>query len=216
MLGLRVILGVFEAGYFPGCAYLLSTWYTRYELQKRNAVFFLIGSMANGLSGILAYGLIEMGGLGHLSGWRWIFVVRLIPPIPKLSFTLPDGRPPNHPLGHPRRPPNRRLPRGKQQIIPLPQPPRIRIRRLPHCRRPRRRHPHSLHTHHLPLPRLRSQNLGLRPPRLLRRNKHLRNRVLPPLNPTQFPALLPPENPMPDRTTLCRCCACHVLLRCLR
>ncbi|KAE9369927.1 MFS general substrate transporter [Stipitochalara longipes BDJ] len=75
MLGLRVILGVFEAGYFPGCVYLLSTWYTRYELQKRNAVFFLIGSMANGLSGILAYGLIQMGGLGHLSGWRWIFII---------------------------------------------------------------------------------------------------------------------------------------------
>jgi MFS transporter, ACS family, DAL5 transporter family protein len=76
MLGLRIILGAFEAGYFPGCAYLLSTWYTRYELQKRNAVFFLIGSMASALSGILAYGIIQMDGLGGLSGWRWIFVVR--------------------------------------------------------------------------------------------------------------------------------------------
>src|SRR4051794_39557526 len=43
MVGLRIILGVLEAGFFPGCAYLLSTWYTRYELQKRNAVFYLIG-----------------------------------------------------------------------------------------------------------------------------------------------------------------------------
>lgn len=75
MLGLRVILGVFEAGYFPGCVYLLSTWYTRYELQQRNAVFFIIGSMASALSGIAAYGIIQMGGLGHLSGWRWIFIM---------------------------------------------------------------------------------------------------------------------------------------------
>lgn len=27
--GLRVLLGVLEAGYFPGCVYLLSCWYTR-------------------------------------------------------------------------------------------------------------------------------------------------------------------------------------------
>lgn len=29
LLALRLILGIFEAGYFPGCVYLLSTWYTR-------------------------------------------------------------------------------------------------------------------------------------------------------------------------------------------
>jgi MFS family permease len=76
MLGLRVILGVLEAGFFPGFAYLLSTWYTRYELQKRNAVFYLIGSMASAMSGILAYGIMQMNGLAGLAGWRWIFIVR--------------------------------------------------------------------------------------------------------------------------------------------
>lgn len=75
MLALRIVLGILEAGFFPGCAYLLSTWYTRYELQKRNAVFYLIGSLASALSGILAYGLMQMDGLGNLSGWRWIFVM---------------------------------------------------------------------------------------------------------------------------------------------
>jgi len=81
MVGLRIILGALEAGFFPGCAYLLSTWYTRYELQKRNAVFYLIGSLASALSGILAYGIMEMGGRGGLSGWRWIFVVRFASPL---------------------------------------------------------------------------------------------------------------------------------------
>lgn len=76
MVGLRVILGVLEAGFFPGCAYLLSTWYPRYELQKRNAVFYLIGSMASAFAGILAYGLMQMAGLAGLNGWRWIFIVR--------------------------------------------------------------------------------------------------------------------------------------------
>ncbi len=31
MAALRVILGVLEAGFFPSCVYLLSTWYTRCE-----------------------------------------------------------------------------------------------------------------------------------------------------------------------------------------
>lgn len=74
-MGLRALLGLFEAGFFPGCAYLLSTWYPRYELQKRNAVFYLIGSVASAFSGILAYGLSQMGGLQGLAGWRWIFIV---------------------------------------------------------------------------------------------------------------------------------------------
>lgn len=29
LAALRLVLGVFEAGFFPSCVYLLSTWYTR-------------------------------------------------------------------------------------------------------------------------------------------------------------------------------------------
>lgn len=75
MLALRLILGALEAGFYPGCVYLLSTWYPRYELQKRNAGFYLIGSAAAGFGGILAYGLMQMDGLAGLTGWRWIFIV---------------------------------------------------------------------------------------------------------------------------------------------
>ncbi|KAL4904014.1 hypothetical protein BDW74DRAFT_31494 [Aspergillus multicolor] len=75
MAGLRVILGALEAGFYPGCVYLLSTWYPRYELQKRNAAFYLIGSTASGFGGILAYGLMQMDGIGGQAGWRWIFII---------------------------------------------------------------------------------------------------------------------------------------------
>lgn len=37
LAALRVLLGVFEAGLFPGCVYLVSSWYARYEVQKRMA-----------------------------------------------------------------------------------------------------------------------------------------------------------------------------------
>ncbi|KAF3926829.1 hypothetical protein ABW20_dc0101789 [Dactylellina cionopaga] len=76
LMGLRLVLGVFEAGYFPGAVYLLSTWYTRYEMGKRYAAFYILGCVASAFAGILAYGLMQMNGLEGLTGWRWIFIMQ--------------------------------------------------------------------------------------------------------------------------------------------
>lgn len=75
LLGVRLLLGILECGYFPGCVYLLSTWYTRFEGARRYALFYLIGSCASALSGILAYGLQQLEGRQGLGGWRWIFIL---------------------------------------------------------------------------------------------------------------------------------------------
>ncbi|KAJ9490197.1 hypothetical protein VN97_g3084 [Penicillium thymicola] len=75
LVGTRVLLGVLEAGYFPGCVYLLSCWYTRYDVQKRFSVFYLIGCVASALAGILAFGLMQLDGKHGLTGWRWIFIL---------------------------------------------------------------------------------------------------------------------------------------------
>lgn len=74
-LGCRVILGVLEAGYYPGCVFLLSCWYVRFEVQKRFSGFYLLALLASGFSNILAWGLSEMKGIGGLNGWRWIFAI---------------------------------------------------------------------------------------------------------------------------------------------
>ncbi|KAJ5454147.1 Major facilitator superfamily domaingeneral substrate transporter [Penicillium daleae] len=75
VLAIRILLGVFAAGYFPGCMYLLSCWYLRYEVQKRFSVFYGVGCVASALAGILAFGLIHMDGIQGISGWRWIFIM---------------------------------------------------------------------------------------------------------------------------------------------
>ncbi|PLB40489.1 putative phthalate transporter [Aspergillus candidus] len=75
MTGCRVLLGVLEAGYFPGCVYLLSSWYSRYDVQKRFSIFYLIGCVASALAGILAFGLSQMHGTQGIQGWRWIFII---------------------------------------------------------------------------------------------------------------------------------------------
>lgn len=92
-VGLRILLGMLEAGFFPGSAYLIAAWYSRYDLQKRYAGFYMLGCIASGCSGILAYGLQQMvrlfptklyvsqqadqtqDGLGKYAGWRWIFII---------------------------------------------------------------------------------------------------------------------------------------------
>jgi len=75
LAALRVVLGILEAGFFPGSVYLLSAWYIRYEVQKRYSVFYMIGSLASACAGILAFGLMQMKGLQGLNGWRWIFII---------------------------------------------------------------------------------------------------------------------------------------------
>ncbi|CAI7595445.1 unnamed protein product [Penicillium discolor] len=75
MVMTRAFLGALEAGYFPGCVYLLSSWYVRYDVQKRFSIFYLFGCVASALAGVLAYGLSQMDGIQGLQGWRWIFIM---------------------------------------------------------------------------------------------------------------------------------------------
>ncbi|GAM85411.1 hypothetical protein ANO11243_034180 [Dothideomycetidae sp. 11243] len=71
----RVCLAIAEAGLYPGMVYLVTVWYCRYEIQVRQAYFFAAASAAGAFSGLLAYAISFMAGIGNLSGWRWIFIL---------------------------------------------------------------------------------------------------------------------------------------------
>lgn len=45
------------------------------DVQKRFSIFYLIGCVASALSGILAFGLMQLNGRHGLTGWRWIFIL---------------------------------------------------------------------------------------------------------------------------------------------
>ncbi|KAI1369227.1 major facilitator superfamily domain-containing protein [Xylaria arbuscula] len=75
LLSARLFLGVAEAGLYPGCAYYLTMWYCRKELQLRQAMFFSAASIAGAFSGLLAFAIAKLDGLGGLEGWRWIFIL---------------------------------------------------------------------------------------------------------------------------------------------
>ncbi|CAI6092922.1 unnamed protein product [Clonostachys chloroleuca] len=75
LLVARLFLGLTEAGLFPGVAYYLTMWYCRHEIQLRQAMFFSAASVAGAFSGLLAFGIAKMDGVGGLEGWRWIFIL---------------------------------------------------------------------------------------------------------------------------------------------
>ncbi|KXJ97459.1 major facilitator superfamily domain-containing protein [Microdochium bolleyi] len=75
LLVTRFLLGLFEAGLFPGCFYLLSMWYKREEAQKRYSLFFASTSLAGAFGGLLASAIGKMDGLNGYHGWRWIFIL---------------------------------------------------------------------------------------------------------------------------------------------
>lgn len=50
-------------------------WYARHEAQFRQALFFSAASVAGAFSGLLAFGIAHMDGVGNLAGWRWIFIL---------------------------------------------------------------------------------------------------------------------------------------------
>lgn len=45
------------------------------DTQKRYSFFYFIGSFASALSGILAFGFMQLDGKEGLGGWRWIFIL---------------------------------------------------------------------------------------------------------------------------------------------
>ncbi|CAG8069231.1 unnamed protein product [Penicillium nalgiovense] len=75
LVACRFLLGLFEAGLMPGCIYLIAMYYKRHELQWRFNIFFSASILAGAISGLLAYAIAKMDGIGGYSGWRWIFII---------------------------------------------------------------------------------------------------------------------------------------------
>jgi len=71
----RVLLGVGEAGFFPAIVFIVTTWYTRYEVQKRLAGFYLGAIFISGFSAIMAYAFSLLAGKQGIAGWSWIFII---------------------------------------------------------------------------------------------------------------------------------------------
>ncbi|GAB1313755.1 High-affinity nicotinic acid transporter [Madurella fahalii] len=75
LMACRSALGIAEGGLFPGITYYITMWYRRHECGLRMAIFFSAATAAGAFGGLLARGIMDMGGVGGLSGWQWIFIL---------------------------------------------------------------------------------------------------------------------------------------------
>jgi MFS family permease len=75
LLGLRILLGTFEACLYPGAAFLISCWYPRRQIATRLAVFYVVSQAFAGLSAVISYGISQLHGRRGHHGWQWIFII---------------------------------------------------------------------------------------------------------------------------------------------
>lgn len=90
---LRFLLGVAEAGFYPGVIFYLTTWFPHRHRTKATGTFVISAPLAFLLMSPLAGWLLGVSGLGMV-GWQWLFVVvgaaAVVMAIPTWKF-LPEG-----------------------------------------------------------------------------------------------------------------------------
>jgi len=85
---LRFLLGVAEAGFFPGIILFLTWWFPESERTRVLALFLTAISVAYVAGGPLSGGLLELDGLAGLEGWQWLFLMEGLPALALGAVTL--------------------------------------------------------------------------------------------------------------------------------
>lgn len=78
---LRFLLGVCEAGFFPGMIFYLTYWFPSHERARAVAKFMTATSLAGVVGGPLSSALLRLDGVKGLAGWQWLFLSEGIPTI---------------------------------------------------------------------------------------------------------------------------------------
>ena len=73
---LRFLLGVSEAGFFPGMILYLTYWFPTHERGRAVARFMTATSLAGVVGGPLSSYLLRLDGRSGLAGWQWLFCRR--------------------------------------------------------------------------------------------------------------------------------------------
>ena len=76
---LRVLLGVAEAGFFPGVTYLIGTWFPAEYRARILAWFLLAVPVSSIISGPVSGLLLKMDGIAGIAGWQWLFLLEGLP-----------------------------------------------------------------------------------------------------------------------------------------
>jgi ACS family tartrate transporter-like MFS transporter len=86
--GLRLLLGIMEAGFFPGVTFFLAAWFPA-QYRTRMLAWFLVGIPLSSLIGTpVCSMLLQMDGIWGFAGWQWLFFLVSLPCVPLGFLTL--------------------------------------------------------------------------------------------------------------------------------
>jgi MFS transporter, ACS family, tartrate transporter len=76
---LRLMLGAAEAGFFPGVAFYLGTWFPA-QYRTRMIAWFMVAIPISSVIGSPISGwLLTLDGFGGIAGWQWMFIIEGLP-----------------------------------------------------------------------------------------------------------------------------------------
>jgi MFS family permease len=75
---LRVLLGIAEAGFFPGMIFFLTIWFPALYRARMIGLFMTAIPLSTVIGGPISGGLLYLDGYG-LSGWQWMYLIEAIP-----------------------------------------------------------------------------------------------------------------------------------------
>lgn len=78
---LRFLLGAAEGGLYPAAVFYLTLWFPERHRAHALAVLTLGSAFGNMLSALISGPLLDLHGMGGLSGWQWVFIATGLPPI---------------------------------------------------------------------------------------------------------------------------------------
>ena len=77
----RIILGVAEAGFFPGMVLYLTYWIPASERARANALFMTAAPVSVIVGAPVSEALLSMHGIWGLRGWQWLFLLEGLPAV---------------------------------------------------------------------------------------------------------------------------------------
>lgn len=83
---LRFLLGVAQAGFFPGAIFYISSWFPRDRHVRMIGIFTLGSALGNTVGGAINGTLLDLQGLMGLAGWQWVFIGGGLPTIVLTGF----------------------------------------------------------------------------------------------------------------------------------
>ncbi|PTB38215.1 hypothetical protein M441DRAFT_147051 [Trichoderma asperellum CBS 433.97] len=74
LIAIRLVIGLFEAGFYPTCVSYLSFFYGRFDLAVRVAIFYGQYAIAGAFSGAISFGVFHLKS-GSLLNWQYLFII---------------------------------------------------------------------------------------------------------------------------------------------